>query len=255
MLGRHWAETAQTGWRLWAVSAHHDATDHARVPTARVAALAGAWRAGRLRTVDALAVGRTPLANRGRWMARLTARLPLPRPASLGLARPFARPVQAMAVVAAVAFGAAALTFTVGQDSSLSAVEAATTHSGPDVTIGVAGSQSAPGTQRIDRRPSEPVAPAAVTEAIRSQPGTQAYYGTSTIEVTVSGVSGATSVVAFSGDAAWGGYEMISGRWIGEPGEAVVADETVAGSHGRLLSTTVSVCKIAFLSINRMLVS
>ncbi|BCJ69490.1 ABC transporter permease [Polymorphospora rubra] len=43
-----------------------------------VTAWAGAWRAGRLRTVDALAVGRTPAAGRGSWAAALTSRLPLP---------------------------------------------------------------------------------------------------------------------------------------------------------------------------------
>ena len=54
-------------------------------------AWAAASRAGRLRTVDVLAVGRTPGPGRGQWAARLTARLPLPRPVTLGLAHPFAR--------------------------------------------------------------------------------------------------------------------------------------------------------------------
>ncbi|WP_369218483.1 ABC transporter permease, partial [Streptomyces flavofungini] len=43
-------------------------------------AWASAWRAGRLRTVDALAVGRVARGERGRWAARLSGRLPLPRP-------------------------------------------------------------------------------------------------------------------------------------------------------------------------------
>ncbi|KAB2337999.1 ABC transporter permease, partial [Actinomadura rudentiformis] len=45
-----------------------------------VTAWASAWRAGRLRTVDAIAVGRTPRPGRGRRAAGLAARLPLPRP-------------------------------------------------------------------------------------------------------------------------------------------------------------------------------
>ncbi|WP_162907397.1 FtsX-like permease family protein, partial [Allorhizocola rhizosphaerae] len=57
-------------------------------------AFAAAARAGRLRTVDVLAVGRTPKPGRGQWASRLTARLPLPRPVTLGLAHPFARPVR-----------------------------------------------------------------------------------------------------------------------------------------------------------------
>jgi len=43
-----------------------------------VTALAMASRAGRLRTVDVLAVGRTPRPGRGQWAARLSARFPLP---------------------------------------------------------------------------------------------------------------------------------------------------------------------------------
>ena len=47
------------------------------------------------RTVDVLAVGRTPTAGRGRYAARVAARLPLPRPVTLGLAHPFsARPAR-----------------------------------------------------------------------------------------------------------------------------------------------------------------
>ncbi|MEU3225205.1 ABC transporter permease [Streptomyces sp. NPDC006976] len=45
-----------------------------------VTAWACAGRAGRLRTVDALAVGRNAGAGRGRWAARLAGRLPLPQP-------------------------------------------------------------------------------------------------------------------------------------------------------------------------------
>ena len=55
-----------------------------------VTAWAAASRAGRLRTVDVLAVGRTPGPGRGHWAARIAARLPLPRPVTLGLAHPFA---------------------------------------------------------------------------------------------------------------------------------------------------------------------
>ncbi len=45
------------------------------------------WRAGRLRTVDALAVGRNASTGRGRRAVRLAGRLPLPQPVALGLAR------------------------------------------------------------------------------------------------------------------------------------------------------------------------
>ncbi|GAA0232455.1 FtsX-like permease family protein [Cryptosporangium japonicum] len=79
-----------------------------------VTAAAAAGRAGRLKAVDALAVGRTPAARRGQYAARVAARLPLPRPVSMGLARPFSAPARATAMVVAVAFGAASVTLASG---------------------------------------------------------------------------------------------------------------------------------------------
>ncbi|MFF8990906.1 hypothetical protein ACF09H_13345 [Streptomyces sp. NPDC014983] len=51
-------------------------------------ALVPALRVGRLRTVEALAVGRTPRAGRGRTVHWLLAGLPLPRALSPGPANP-----------------------------------------------------------------------------------------------------------------------------------------------------------------------
>lgn len=104
-------------------------------------AWAAALRAGRLRTVDALAVGRTARAGRrteGRAAARaarVAARLPLPRPVGLGLAQPFARPARTAGMVAAIVFGTAAATFAVGTGASLSWVQAAKNHDNADVTV------------------------------------------------------------------------------------------------------------------------
>ena len=86
-------------------------------------AWAASARAGRLRSVDALAVGRTPRPGRGQWAARLTGRLPVARPVTLGLAHPFARPVRSATIVAAIAFGTAAVTFAVGLGASLNRVQ------------------------------------------------------------------------------------------------------------------------------------
>ena len=69
----------------------------AGLATVTVAATVPALRAGRLRPVEAIAVGRTPVAGRGQWAQRLAGRLPVPRPISLGLANPVhpARPLVA----------------------------------------------------------------------------------------------------------------------------------------------------------------
>ncbi|MCM2423624.1 ABC transporter permease [Streptomyces sp. RKAG293] len=86
-------------------------------------ALAPALRAGRLRTVEAIAVGRAPRAGRGRLVRQLLGRLPLPRPVSLGLANPFARPGRSGTMAAAVIFGTVGVTFGVGLALSLNGIE------------------------------------------------------------------------------------------------------------------------------------
>lgn len=200
---------------------------------------ASAWRAGRLRTVDALAVGRVPSAGRGRWAARQAARLPLPRAVSLGLARPFARPARAVAVVAAIAFGATAVTFAVGLAASLNEVMSARNHNVADVTVGMAGPIQGPGRpaegpppQAPDPAGGPPQAPdpASVTAAIDAQPGTGKYYGAATAKGTVAGSTGFTTITAFSGDASWGGYRMVSGRWIDGADEAVVPTQFLSAT-------------------------
>ncbi|WP_330302803.1 MULTISPECIES: FtsX-like permease family protein [unclassified Streptomyces] len=201
-----------------------------------VTAWAAAWRVGRLRTVDALAVGRTPSAGRGRWAAGLGARLPVSRPVGLGLARPFARPARASVMCATVVFGAVAVTFAVGLASSLGEVMTAREHNAADVTIGVSGPQGPvrPATER-----QVTADPAAIVAAINSQPGTGKYYGIATTQATVSGAAGSLSVFAFTGDASWGGYEMVSGRWFATSGEAVVPTPFLTATGTKVGDTVV----------------
>ncbi|WP_225891093.1 ABC transporter permease [Streptomyces dioscori] len=194
-----------------------------------VTAWASAWRAGRLRTVDALATGRTAAARRGRWAARLAGRLPVPRPVALGLARLFARPVRALAMGTAILFGTVAVTFTVGMGASLGEVMKAKSHDVADVVVPAPlpdiGLQGPPGAARSpqgSRSPQDSDAgkgpegeadPAAVASAIRAAAGTGEYYSAATVRAAVSGLTGTVDVVAFTGDASWGGYTMVSGRW------------------------------------------
>src|SRR5262249_57504033 len=75
---------------------------------------------GGLPAGEATASGRAAGPGRGYAAHGLAARLRLPRPVGLGLAAPFARPARALATLAAVAFGATAVIFAVGLNSSLS---------------------------------------------------------------------------------------------------------------------------------------
>ncbi|MFI6156842.1 FtsX-like permease family protein [Kitasatospora sp. NPDC051170] len=215
-------------------------------------AWAAAARAGRLRTVDALAVGRTAGATRrdalARRVAALTARLPLPRPVGLGLAQPFARPARAAGMLAAVLFGTAAATFAVGMGGTMSWVQGAKNHGTEGVVVHAVRPHGPPEASSSTPPPDPAAVNAAVNSALAAQPGTGASYGIGTEDVLVPGVAGATTVTAFAGDSSRAGYKMVSGRWFQGPGEAVapstflteaglkVGDRVGFTAHGRTVT-------------------
>src|SRR6202044_4108764 len=89
---------------------------------AGLAALLPSLGAGRLGAVQALAAGRAPRAGRGYAAHRLLGRLRLPRPVTIGLAAPFARPARTAMALVAILLGATAVTFAVGLSTSLNRV-------------------------------------------------------------------------------------------------------------------------------------
>ncbi|MEU4245414.1 FtsX-like permease family protein [Actinoplanes sp. NPDC026619] len=180
-----------------------------------------AWRAARLRTVDALAVGRTPSHGRGRLAARLAGRARLPRPLSLGLAQPFTRPARLLAMLLTIGLGTAAATFAIGLAVSLRHVQAADQkpQTSADVLVGPAMDPAA-----------DPVDPHAV---IVATPGTGSYYGRGPADITVDGLREPAQGIVTTGDARAAGYDMLAGRWYAGPGEAVVTTGllTATGKH------------------------
>ncbi|MDX6356135.1 MAG: putative transport system permease protein, partial [Streptomyces sp.] len=218
-----------------------------------VSALAPALRAARLRTIEALSVGRTPRVGRGRVAARLTARLPLPRALSLGLAGPFARPARSLTIGTAIMFGAIGVTFAYGLGASLNDIQNGINRdspgqvvaqtmlppdsgSGPPPNSGSdsnSGSGSGSGSGGPSSSPLPQADPAAVTRAIARQPGTEAYFRSGSTDVRFAGISAAATAVAYQGDSAWGAYQMISGHWFTGPGQIVVSRRFLqaAGAH------------------------
>jgi putative ABC transport system permease protein len=182
-----------------------------------LAALGPALRAGRLSAVQAIAAGRAPRAGRGYAAHRLAARLRLPRPVGLGLAAPFARPARTAVTLAAVVFGATAVIFAFGLNSSLSRAAQGQTHS---ATVPVQIQQFGPGAgpQQVPDAAQD----AAVTTALSGQPGTLHHVALYQTEVKVPGVSGNVNALAFGGDASWVGYGLIAGHWYGAPREVDV---------------------------------
>ncbi|MFD4561724.1 ABC transporter permease [Streptomyces sp. NPDC058469] len=176
--------------------------------------------------------------------------MPVSRAVGLGLARPFARPARTVAMVVAVLFGVAAVTFATGLSSSLGEVIASKNHNAADLTVSSpGGSAGRPGAGKAVRQgqptatdpanPTNPTTVTAVTAAIAAQPGTRAYYGSASTDAAVSGISGPVTVTAFDGDASWGGFTMVSGRWFSGAGEAVVPS-TVLTATGAKVGDTVA---------------
>ncbi|WP_045878327.1 ABC transporter permease [Pseudofrankia sp. DC12] len=200
------------------------------------AALVPALRAGRLRTVEAISVGRASRPARGRLARRLTSRSPVSGALALGLAQPFARPVRSLVLVAAVCFGAVGVTFAIGLGISLGDIQAAGNPDAVGAVVvhagGYAGAKPmAPGGPQAGR--ASTAAPAAVAAAIAARPDTRRYYGVSETEVGVAGLTGATRVIAYQGDSSWASYQMISGSWFTRPGEAVAGTRFLhaVGAH------------------------
>jgi putative ABC transport system permease protein len=203
-----------------------------------LAAFGPALRAGRLPAVTAIAAGRAPRAGRGYLAHRLAARLPLPRPAGLGLAAPLARPARTAVTLAAIAFGTCAVVFAVGLNSALSRAEQSQTLSAAaPVRILLAGPRAAPSAAQD----------AAVTAALRAQPGTRrdvaVYGGGPGDAVKVPGIAPPVTAQAFGGDASWLGYAMISGRWYRAPGEVVV-NTTFLSASGLAVGDTTTVATL-----------
>ncbi|MEZ0115956.1 putative ABC transport system permease protein [Catenulispora sp. EB89] len=215
-----------------------------------VTALVPALRAGRLPAVQTLVVGRAPRAERGRAAQRLASRLPLPRPMSLGLAQPFARPARAALVGAAVLFGAVSVTFALGLETGFSKFQDQRAAGFNDASVIVvpgqpddSGHPQPPGGAYGPNDPRTPhLDPAKVSAALKTIQGTKAAFGWGDSGATIIGApSGDPSEVdTVSGDFSWTGLELIGGRWYSGPGEAVVSDR-LASAMGTHVGDTVTV--------------
>jgi putative ABC transport system permease protein len=212
-----WIDFAVPGVALFAVAA---------------TALAPALRAGRLRTVEAISVARTPRAGRGRVVRQFAGRLPLPRSVSLGLANPFSQPARSATMIAAVILGTVGVSFGVGLGISLNEVQdGLNRQNAGSVIVQPFGPPAppAPGMPQVTAQANA----ADVVSKISAQPGTGSYFSTGQTQLSVAGLAGSTEVIAYQGDYSWGAYQMVSGSWFTGPGQVVApaAFLTATGTH------------------------
>jgi putative ABC transport system permease protein len=196
-------------------------------------ALAPALRAGRLRTIEAIAVGHTPRAGRGRVIRHLLGRLPLPRAVSLGLANPFSRPSRSATMAAAVVLGTIGVTFGVGLAISLSAIQDDMNRRSPGAAVVQIFGPPAPPAPGESSRQTKKADATEIAALIRAQAGTRRYFSTGQTRVGVAGLAGETNVIAYLGDSSWGSYRLLAGSWFHSAGEAVAPSGflTATGTH------------------------
>jgi putative ABC transport system permease protein len=176
-------------------------------------ALIPALRGGRLGAIEAIAAGHAPRANRGYAAHRLAARLALPRPVTLGLTAPFARPARTAMTLIAVLLGASAVTFAYGLTTSLDQITNALKLENT-VAVNVYPPGSANGfTAAQQRAVAAAAGPLAGTEHVTAETDTQ---------VNLTGLTTPVAVTAYSGGVGWMQYQMVSGHWYTGPGQAVV---------------------------------
>ena len=202
-----------------------------------LAAVLPALRGGRMSATQALSIGRAPRTGRGYLAHRLLGRLALPRPVTIGLASPFARPARMAATLAAVLLGVTAVTFAVGlvttikraaADLDLTKTEQLQLYYSPD-----------PGSfKRSERAQIHARRQTMVVAALHSLPGTARYVLEEDGQyIRVSGLVAPVAVTAFLGDARWLGYAMSSGHWYTGPGQAVVPKRLLTTLHARVGQT------------------
>jgi putative ABC transport system permease protein len=181
-------------------------------------AVAIALRAGRMSATAAIATGRAPRAKHGYAALRLLGRGPLarlPRPLTIGLAGPFARPSRTLVTMAAIVFGVTAVIFGFGLGASLNQVEAELSlRSTEQVHVFLAGRE---GPVALNGHSSTKLSLAqqesAVQAALKAQPGTLHDTMESDGMASVPGLSDQLTLTGFTGDSSWIGYTMISGHW------------------------------------------
>jgi putative ABC transport system permease protein len=181
-----------------------------------LAALVPVSRAHRLPAARAISAGSAPRPGRGRRVQRRLAGVRLPRPVSLGLGLPFARPGRSALTLAAVVLGVTTVTLASGLSSTMTAYGHASKRVGHVHSVIYAGQphtgQTLPG--RGD---------AEIETLLRSLSGVVHVTATTWIDLQLAGYPQDIRCQFLRGDSATMGNTVVKGRWLSGPGEVVAA--------------------------------
>ncbi|MGW1871505.1 FtsX-like permease family protein [Streptomyces mauvecolor] len=189
-----------------------------------LAALIPAVRAHRLSAARAISAGSAPSSGRGLAVQRWLSGVRLPRPVSLGLGLPFARPGRAVLTVSAVLLGVATVTFATGLSATMVSYGDAVEGAGKVQVIVWRGQprfgQTAP--QHDD---------AAAQALLRRLPHAADVAAVGHVNVRMLGQNQDVAIEGDRGGRSALQDDLAKGRWMSGPGE-VVASGGFLSKHG-----------------------
>ncbi|MBT2404232.1 MULTISPECIES: FtsX-like permease family protein [unclassified Streptomyces] len=169
------------------------------------AALLPALRAHRLPAAEAISAGGAPRTGRGLRVQRLLASTRLPRPVSLGLGQPFARPARTLLTTAAIVLGVTTVTLTTGLTTTMVAFgSAAQDDGGPRVGV----ETGTPGNGHTVPRLSD----AQIEERLRSLPGAEDVVARGLAQVSLVGYTQPAFADFYRGDTSATAFRIVEGR-------------------------------------------
>ncbi|MGW7454760.1 FtsX-like permease family protein [Streptomyces sp. NPDC054787] len=167
-----------------------------------LAALVPALRAHRMPAARALSAGGAPRTGRGLRVQRMLASIPLPRPVSLGLGQPFARPGRTLLTMAAIVLGVTTVTLATGLTSTMLALgNAGRGDGGPAVKV-----------EADHRRPDARLSDARIEERLRSLPGVRSVRARGLAQVSLGGQTQPAFADFYRGDGAAYAFTVAKGR-------------------------------------------
>jgi putative ABC transport system permease protein len=218
-----------------------------------LAGLIPAVRAGRMSAVGAIVAGQAPAASAGHRAQRAFARLPAPRPVTLGLAAPFSRPGRSVLTAAVLCSGVAAVVLATGLSSSVTtfATLPLTGEGQAQVTLAAGGAGLGPFSARQQ---------AAVSSALAALPGTEHSVAgltvmdgllTASSGLSVPGLQFPLLARVYHGDSGWLQGTLTAGTWYHQTGQVdvnhefltqtglAIGDALTLSADGHLVRTTI----------------
>ncbi|MCX5206164.1 FtsX-like permease family protein [Streptomyces sp. NBC_00237] len=206
-----------------------------------VTALIPALRAHRLPAAQAISAGGAPRTGRGLRVQRLLGATRLPRPVSLGMGQPFARPARTLLTLAAIVLGVTTVTLSTGLTSTL-------------VAYGNVGKED--GGARIqvttgDATTAPRLSDTQIEEKLRALPGVQGVRARAFSQANLTGQNQHVYADFYRGDTSLYEHTIVKGRAPKAAGEIVagpafltqrglkIGDRTTLELNGRKITATV----------------